>query len=315
MAFDLKNYKIIFMGTPDFAVPILKSLVESGYTLATVFTQPDKKVGREQKIVYSPVKKLALKCSIPVYQPEKLDHEVEQKISSIKPDLIVVAAYGKILPKSILDIPKYGCLNLHASLLPKYRGASPIPAAILSSEKETGVSIMLMDEKMDHGPIINQRKEKIYNNETGKSLHDRLAKIGAELLIQTLPKWFEGKIKPKPQDHTKATYTKIISREDGHIDWTKSAEEIERQIRAFYPWPGSWTIWNGRRLKILQVKLSKLQDARKPGEVFLTKDRKLAIVCSKGYLLVERLQLEGKKQMTAEEFLKGHPDIVGIILK
>lgn len=305
------------MGTPDFAVPVLESLIASSYSLIAVITQPDKEVGREQKLVYLPVKKLALEYNISVYQPEKLDHETEQKISSLSPDLIAVAAYGQIIPKSILDIPKYGSINVHASLLPKYRGASPIQAAILAGEKETGITIMLMDEKMDHGPILAQKKIKIYNNETGESLHDRLAKLGAELLAETLPKWLKGKIKSKPQDHTKATFTKILTREDGHIDWTKSAEEIKCQIRAYYPWPGSWTMLNSKRLKIIQVSSlnSQLSVIKKFGKVFLTENKELAIACGKGCLIIERLQLEGKKEMTAEEFLKGHSNITGTILK
>lgn len=314
---DRAKLKIIFMGTPDFAVPVLTSLISSGYTLSAIFTQPDKKVGREQKLIYSPVKKLALKYKISLYQPEELNQRIEQKIRSLIPDLIVVAAYGKIIPKEILEIPKYGCLNVHASLLPKYRGASPIQAAILAGEKETGVTIMLMDEKVDHGPILAQRKEKIYNNDTGKTLHDRLSKKGAELLIEILPNWFEGKIKPQLQDHSKATYTKMLSRNDGRINWTKPADEIERQIRAYYPWPGSWTKWNGKRLKIFpdSTVSYQLSTNRKLGEVFLTKDERLAITCGKGYLVIGKLQLEGKKKMTTREFLKGYHQITGAVLE
>lgn len=317
MSFNPQNYKIIFMGTPDFAVPVLESLVASPYFLVAVFTQPDKKVGREQKVVSSPIKKLALKSNIFVCQPEKLDQEAEQKISSLKPDLIVVAAYGQIIPRSILDIPKYSCVNVHASLLPEYRGASPIQSAILAGEKETGITIMLMDEKMDHGPILAQKKIKIYNNETGEFLHDRLAKVGAEFLAEVLPKYLEGKIKSKPQDHNKATFTKILTREDGHIDWTKSAEEIKCQVRAYYPWPGSWTVLDSKRLKIIQTSIlnSQLSVIKKPGKVFLTENKELAIACGKGYLTIEKLQLEGKKEMTAEEFLRGYSNIAGTILK
>jgi len=318
MAIKKQNYNLIFMGTPDFATEILSYLLKNKWNVKAVFCQPDKKVGRKQEIVFSPTKKEAIKHNIPVHQPETLkDKIVIEEIKSLKPDLIVVAAYGQIIPKEILEIPKYGSINVHASLLPKYRGASPIQAAILAGEKETGITVMLMDEKMDHGPILAQKKIKIYNNETGESLHDRLAKLGSKVLAETLPKWLEGKIKLKPQNHSKATYTEILKRGDGKIDWKKSQEEIERQIRAFWPWPSSWTIWDKRRLKIVKAKpgTKKIEKKYKPGRVFLTQNKGLAVACGKKYLIVEKLQLEGKKEMSAKEFLRGYSKIVGAILK
>jgi methionyl-tRNA formyltransferase len=292
MKIENLKLKIIFMGTPDFAIPILEAITHcSLFTVCCVITTPDKPVGRQQKITPPPVKKLALKYKIPVLQPEKISQARDQ-ITDYQPDLIVVAAYGQILPKEILNIPKYGCINVHASLLPKYRGSSPIQFAILNDEKTTGVTIMIMDEKMDHGPILAQEKIAIQPNETAQTLHDKLARLGADLLIKTIPQYIQGEIKPQPQDESKATYTKILTRQDGQIDWQKSAQEIERQIRALTPWPGTWTIFNGKRLKILKAKVVNKKD-------------EMAIQTGKGYLLLEMVQPEGKKPMKWEEFLRG----------
>jgi len=253
--------KIIFMGTPEFGAIILEGLCQSEYKPILVITAPDKPAGRKQIITFLPVKIVAQKYNIPVSQPISLKNSscVDFLIEK-GPDLIVVAAYGQILPKEILEIPQYGCLNVHPSLLPKYRGSSPIQYTILNGDKETGVTIILMDEKMDHGPILAARELEfsIFNypsearvGDEGEAfsdlqfsnLHDKLADLGAKLLIETIPKWLAREIKPKPQDDSKATYTKILKKEDGKIDWKKSAEEIERQIRAFELWPGSFTIW------------------------------------------------------------------------
>ncbi len=304
-----KNYKIIFFGTPNFAQPSLEKLINSGYLVIAVVTQPDKKIGRKQKEIYSPVKELALKLNIPVFQPEKIsDPNCIQKIEDLNPDLIVVAAYGQILPKEILEIPKYGCINIHASLLPKYRGASPIQAAILNGDKETGVTIILMDEKMDRGEIVQSAKCKVQKDVTFSELHDELARMGAELLIETLPKWFSGQIKPKTQDESNATYTKILKKEDGQINWNKSAEVIERQIRAFMPWPGSFCFWNNKRLKIVKAKVLNINKTE-PGKVYKI-DSKLAVQTGENMLELERIQLEGKREMDIEEFLRGYPEFV-----
>lgn len=300
--------RIIFIGTPEFAVSSLEALINNGFSPVAVVTNPDKKIDREQNIVPSPVKQIAFKYKIPVYQPEKIS-SLQSQISNLRPDLIIVASYGQIIPKEILDIPKLGCLNVHASLLPKYRGASPIQSAILNDEKETGITIMLMDEKIDHGPILTQEKIKITPDETGQTLHDKLSQLGAKLLIGTLSQWLEGKIKPSPQNHQKATFTKRLFRDDGKIDWQKSAEEIARQIRAFDPWPGTYTQYQGKRLKILKSGAKEEEKGLSPGKIFLTNKKELAVQTSKSALILEKVQPEGKKPMTGQEFLKGHPAI------
>ena len=270
------------MGTPEFGAIILEKLCLTNLKPVLVITAPDKPVGRKQILTPSAVKIVAQRHNI------KVGHRMSNFLK-IRPNLIIVAAYGQILPKKILKIPKYGCLNVHPSLLPKYRGASPIQYAILNGDKKTGVTIMLMDEKMDHGPILNQQKRKINSKITYEELLKELANLGAKLLIGTIPKWIQGKIKPKPQDHSKATYTKILKKEDGKIDWTKKPEEIERQIRAFNPWPGTYTIYNKKRLKILKTEILK------------------------GRLIIKEVQLEGKRQMNFKDFLNGHPDFLNTI--
>lgn len=274
---------IIFIGTPQFGSIILEKLAVSSYSPVAVITAPDKPAGRKQIITSAPVKITAQNYKISVIQPEKIGN-YKLEIKNYNPDLIVVAAYGQILPKEILGMPKYGCLNVHASLLPKYRGPSPIQYAILNGEKETGVTIMLMDEGIDTGPILAQRKTAIGPNETAKQLHDRLAILGAELLIDTIPDWIEGRIKISPQKENEATYTKIISREDGEIDLRRPAEELDRKIRAFSPWPGSYTIYKRRRIKILKTRLENNK------------------------LIIEKVQLAGGKPTELDDFKRGHPD-------
>jgi len=319
MKYGNKKIKIIFMGTPDFGVPSLLSLINQ-VTILAVVTQSDKKVGRKQELSQSPIKKVALEHKIEVLQPEKIKGNAEfiRRVQNLQPDLIVVVAYGFLLPKEILNIPKYGVVNVHASLLPKYRGASPIQAAILNGDKKTGITIMLIDDKMDHGPILAQKQIAITNNDNFETLHDKLAQLGADLLLETLPKYISGEIKPVAQNEAEATYCKILTKEDGKIDWTKSAVEIERQVRAFTPWPGSFTYWDNNVLKILSAsayastKLSLTASA--VGEVLKINDG-LAVACGKDALEVLELQLEAKKPMSAKEFLNGYPGIVGANLK
>ncbi|MFH1838549.1 MAG: methionyl-tRNA formyltransferase [Candidatus Kuenenbacteria bacterium] len=336
---------IIFIGTSNFAVPILKSLIKNKMDVVQIITQPDKSVGRDQKMQASPIKQVALEYKISLFQPENIkDKKNIEVIKKMHSDLIIVASYGQILPKEILEIPKFGCLNIHASLLPKYRGASPIQFAILNGEKETGVTIILMDEKMDRGKIVCNIKCKTQNYYDSQILHDELANLGAELLIKTLPKYIQeikkilnlwikkhqenltiGKIdliNPLfishnssliTQDKSKATYTKILKREDGEINWTKSSQEIENQIRAFSPWPGSFTKFKGKNLKIFKASALNISKSEQNnfhkfnfGEFFLFKNNQLAIKCNKGILIIQELQLEGKKRMPSQEFLKGH---------
>lgn len=315
----MKKIKTILIGTPEFAVRIFKKLKEvelPSVEIMGVVTVEDKPVGRKQELTPSPIKKWALGVKLPILQLEKLNA-----------DLIIAAAYGQIIPKEILEIvdprlgrAKFGALNIHPSLLPKYRGASPIQTAILNGDKETGITIILMDEKMDHGDIVASSKFKVPGSKiTYNELSEKLADLGADLLIKTLPNWIEGKIKPRPQDHSKATFTKIIKKEDGKIDWNKSAEEIERMMRALDPWPGTFTSLKSKvksqKLKVLKAEALKENADKKVGEVFLTDDKKLAIQTGNGILILKQVQLEGKKMMPAKDFLNGHPEIVEAILK
>lgn len=279
--------KIIFIGTPEFGAIILEKLMANGYSPVAVITASDKPAGRKQIITPPPTKISAQKYNIPVLQPEILAN-YKLEITNYKPDLIVVAAYGQILPQEILEIPKHGCLNVHPSLLPKYRGATPIQSAILNGDKETGVTIMLMDEGMDTGPILTQRKTIIGPQETAKQLHDRLAQLGSELLIDVIPDWVNGKIEPILQNEKEATYTKILTRNDGEIDWEKSPQEIDRQVRAYNPWPGTFAFWK-RKKKTIQLKI-------------------LQTGLEKNKLIIKTVQPEGKKPMSFQDFLRGNPN-------
>jgi len=313
-----KELKIAFLGTPEFAVPILEKLIQSRYKPIAVFCAPDKPVGRKQILTSPPVKVIAQKNNIPIYQPENVA-DFKLQITSLNPDLIICAAYSLILPKEVLDVPKFGCLNIHPSLLPKYRGPSPIQYAILNGDKETGVTIIKMNEKIDAGPIVVNYKLQITNYKfTTPQLSQKLSEIGADLLLKILPNWLSGKIRPQPQDESQATYTKIIKKEDGLINWQRSAQEIERQIRAFTPWPGAYTrIMNNEsrimNLKITEAAVSKDGKNKKLGEVFLTDNGELVIRTNDGCLLPGKLQMEGGKPMSADEFLRGHHEIVGQI--
>ena len=245
-----QKLKIIFIGTPEFGAIILKELIKNKYKLALVITAPDKPVGRKQTITSLPVKVLAKKYKISILQPEKISN-VESKIKKLKPDLIVVAGYGEIIPKQILDIPKYSSLNIHPSLLPKYRGASPVQFAILDGDEKTGVTIILMTEKLDQGPILSSLEYVIKDSKvTYQKLEKELASWGAQLLIETIPKWIKGQIKPQPQSKSRVSYARILKKEDGKINWKKKAEEIERQVRAFDPWPSAFCKANNKILKI-----------------------------------------------------------------
>lgn len=301
----MKKIRTILIGTSEFAERIFKKLMEVRLPLVEivgVITTPDKPVGRKQILTPSPVKIWAKKNKLPVLQLEK--------IKELKPDLIIVTAYGQIIPKEILNIPKFGALNIHPSLLPKYRGASPIQTVILNGNKQTGITIMLMDEKMDHGPIVSSSQFMVHGSKmTYEELAEKLADIGAELLIKTLPDYINGKIKPKPQDHPEATFTKIIKKQDGKIDWNKSAEEIERQIRAFHEWPTAYTFFNDKQLKILEADIMEGKN-KKPGKVF-AENKELMVQTGNGVLILKQIQLEGKKPMSTRDFLNGHPEIIG----
>lgn len=305
-----KKIRVIFMGTPEFAVPGLSRLSAAPeFKIVGVFTQPDKPVGRKQILTPPPIKELALKYRLPVFQPKKIRPETVA-IKNLKPDLIVVAAYGKIIPQEILDIPTFGCINVHASLLPKYRGAACLNAPILNGDAETGVTIMKMEAGLDTGPILRQTKIKLSGSETLKNVHDRLAESGAELLIPTLLDFIGGKIKPRAQDDSQASYIKTLSKEDGRVDFQKNAVEIERMIRAYNPWPGTFTAINGEILKIIAVehKAAEISKA-KPGQLFLDGAR-LLIQCGQNALVIIKLQLAGKKIMNSDEFINGYKNLI-----
>lgn len=333
--------RIIFMGTPSFAVPALESLIANrapgvilpdGYEIVTVITRPDKPVGRGKEIVFSPVKQAALAHGIPVWQPGSLKRpETIEALAAYRADLFIVAAFGQILPQAVLDLPRYGTLNIHASLLPRYRGVSPISEAILQGENETGVTIMLIDAGVDTGHILLKRRIPISPLETTGSLTVKLARVGAEALMEALPLWIGGKLTPQPQDEQQASYTRMVRKEDGLIDWHLSADILARQVRAYNPWPGAHTHWRGKLLKILaahpiapthepeELSIPTLGSPSAPlGLVTLRKEdgqSMLLVTTGEGLLAVDRLQLEGKKAMSAEEFLRGYPQIVRDILE
>ncbi len=279
----------------------------SHFPIEAVVTQTDK-ISPRGKIFISETKKFALTHKIPVLTPEKIkgNSEFEEKLHSLNPDLFVIVSYGKILPQHILEIPRYGSINVHPSLLPKYRGATPYQTALLDGVKETGVSIMLMDELMDHGPLLAQEKITLLPDETLKTLHDKLSILGARLLVETIPHFINKDIKPTEQNHKEATFTKLFTREDGEIVWSKSADEIERMVRALNPWPGTFTFFQGKRLKIISTDISEdIKQLEKTGEFFIHKNQ-LYIQTGDGILEILKLQLEGKKIQAAEDFIHGH---------
>ncbi|MDD5489179.1 MAG: methionyl-tRNA formyltransferase [Candidatus Moranbacteria bacterium] len=311
--------KIIFFGTPHFAEKILKDLIAAGYNIAAVFTQSDKKVGRNRETKKSAVKELAEKHSIPVFEPQNLGKgNAKEDIAKLQPDVIIVAAYGKILPKDILEIPKFGAINIHASLLPKFRGASPIQEAILSGEEKTGLTLMLMNEKLDAGEIINQEEIAIGKNDNTLTLTEKLAEASGKILIETLPLWISGAIKAIPQNEKEATYCRTIEKGDGKIDWSEPAETIFKKWKAYHPWPGIFTFFSlekgKKRLKLVEIEAKEKRDIGESiGKVLKYKD-KIAVQTKKGLIVLKKIQLEGKKTMSADDFSKGHKDFLGSVL-
>lgn len=301
--------KLIFMGTPEFALPALERLIEEGHQVEAVITQPDKPAGRGNRPQPPPVKSLALERGIKVYQPERIrkNEQVLSLFREIAPDACIVVAYGKILPESLLAIPKFGCMNVHASLLPKYRGAAPINWAIANGELETGVTIIKMDAGMDTGPILAARATSIYPEETAPELSARLAKMGAELLAETLPQIELGRITPIPQDDSKATYAPMLKREDGLLDWNMTARQIADRVRGFQPWPGAYTFWRGHRLILWRARCASACAAgAEPSTILRIDDSGIAVACGAGSaLLIEELQLEGGRRLRARDFANG----------
>ena len=297
-----KNARIVYMGTPDFAVPCLERLISLGYNVVGVFSQPDKPKGRGYKLAPPPVKEVALAAGIPVFQPEKMrDGTALAILKELAPELIVVVAYGKILPKDILELPKYGCINIHGSLLPKYRGAAPIQWSVINGEKVTGVTSMKLDEGMDTGNMLLKIETPILPDETAGELFDRLAPIGADCLEQTLELFGESAPEGERQDEAQATYAPMLKKEDGAVDFSLPAQKLHDLIRGTSPWPSAYTTLDGARLKLLRSSVT--DGSGRPGELLDAK--KLMIACGDGALLITEVQPEGGKRMNAEDFLRG----------
>lgn len=307
--------RIVFMGTPDFAIPCLERLIESKHDIVGVFCQPDKPKGRSQVLTAPPIKELALKNDIPVFQPKTLKGDAGVEIlKELKPDLVVVTAYGKILPEDFLSYPKYGCINIHGSILPKYRGASPVQWAVLNGDSEAGVTSMQMDAGLDTGDMLLVGKIPVDENETAEGLFDKLSVLGADILEQTIIKLEEGSLVPQKQDDSKANYVGMLSKEMSGIDWSLSAWEVHNKIRGLYSWPGASTVIDGKTLKLHKAKMSDKTGNNIAGSV-IECDKKLVVCCgdNKCVELIE-IQLEGKKRMNAEDFLRGRKIPVGTVL-
>lgn len=307
--------KIVFMGTPDFAVGALEKIIEAGHEVVLVVTQEDKPKGRGKEIQYTPVKECALKHGIEVYQPHRIKaEEGVSKLREYNADVFVVAAYGQILSNEILDMPKYGCVNIHASLLPKYRGAAPIQWSIIDGEKITGVTTQMMAEGIDTGDILDVLEVEIADDETGGSLFDKLTEAGADIILTTLKKLEDGTATRTPQDDSKSSYAKMLDKKLGDIDFSKGADEIERLIRGLNPWPSAYTRYNGKTLKIWKAEVVEKEYEGEPGQIVDKNKKAIIVKTGKGALAITELQPEGKKRMTTEAYLCGAGIEDGIIL-
>ncbi|MCI8727510.1 MAG: methionyl-tRNA formyltransferase [Hungatella sp.] len=300
--------RIVFMGTPDFSVPVLEALAGSKHQVIAVVTQPDKPKGRGKAVVMTPVKEKAVALGIPVYQPAKVrEPEFVQVLKDLNPDTIVVVAFGQILKKNILDLPPFGCVNVHASLLPGYRGSAPIQWAVINGEKESGVTTMMMDEGIDTGDMLEKASIPLESDETGGSLHDKLSRLGAELILSTLTKLEDGTLKRTPQTDENTCYARMLKKSMGDIDWTMDAVSIERLIRGLNPWPSAYTRWNQKTLKIWKAQVLEEEYEGVCGEVVCTDKSRILVKTGKGTLSLKELQPEGKKRMEVEAFLRGYP--------
>ena len=310
--------RVIYMGTPAFSTPPLEQLVESGYQVVGVYTQPDKPAGRGRNVVASPIKAYAEERGLRVFQPTSLRNpDAYGELASFKPDIIVIAAYGRILPKEVVQLPPWGCVNVHPSLLPRHRGPSPVAFTLLEGDEVAGVTLMLLDEGMDSGPIITHEEEPILPQDTVGTMTDRLFQEGAKLLVRSLPLYFQGDLVPRPQEEAQATYARKLVKEDGNIQWGLAAVSLWRQVRAYAPWPGSYTRWRGRLLKVLDAVPVPGGEGSPLGEVVLLESGAMApvgVVTGDGILGLKRVQLEGKKDMDARDFLLGHEGFVGCTL-
>lgn len=305
--------KTVFMGTPEFAVGTLQGLIEAGVNLIGVYTQPDRPKGRGKKLAPPPVKELALKHEIPVFQPQKLRApEAVAELQQLAPDLVVVVAYGQILPQAVLDIPQFGCINVHASLLPRYRGAAPINKAIIDGETVTGITTMLMDAGLDTGDMLVKNSLEIGPDETAGELHDRLAVLGRQTMEETLQQVLTGTLSPEKQNDDESTYAPMMKKEDGLIDWSLPAQEIHDRVRGLAPWPGAYSLLHGEVLKLSRTEA--VEGAGHPGTLLNAGDSGVDVACGDGVLRIGALQLPGKKMMPAADFLRGHQLVRGEIL-
>ena len=316
---------IIFIGTPTFAVPSLHALADSGHSIAAVVTQPDRPAGRRRTLTPPPVKLAALDLGVPVLQPPALrDTDTLAGLRALSPEVFVVVAYGQILRRDVLNIPPRGVLNVHPSLLPRWRGASPIPAAILAGDERTGVTIMLMDAGMDSGPLLAQKEAPVQESDTAGSLGERLAEVGAGLLAETLPRWLAGEIEPRPQDDSRATTCPLIRKEDGALDWSLPSTDTWRRVRAYNPWPGAYTMLDGELLHIWQARPLDANSSARPGTVLelgegwmndvrveAMKQAAFAVQTGRGVLVPLEVQRAGRRALSAAEFLRGVPGLIG----
>ncbi len=307
--------KVIFMGTPDFSTGVLESIIEAGHEVVAVVTQPDKPKGRGHEMQVTPVKEVALKHNLPVLQPKKIrDPEVVEQLEAIEADICVVVAFGQIIPKSILEMKKYGCINVHASLLPAYRGAAPIQWAVVDGLKETGVTIMQMDEGLDTGDMLTKVVVPLDKDETGGSLFDKLSVAGAKLCVETMELIEKGEVTPEKQGETTTEYAKMITKDLGKIDFSKSAVEIERLVRGFNPWPSAYTKLGNKTLKIWSADVLEEEYEGTFGEIIKVSKNEIFVKCGKGTLSLKEIQLEGKKRMAADAFLRGYELKNGVLL-
>lgn len=308
-----KELQIVFMGTPDFAVPVLEGLIEN-YKVRAVVTQPDRAKDRQGNIIETPVKRKAKEHTILVLQPNRIKEEY-QEIVDLKPDLIVTCAYGQIIPKELLDCPRLGCINVHASLLPKLRGGAPIQRAIMNGYKETGITIMYMNERMDEGDIISKKSIEILETDTLESLHDKLMYLGKDLLLETLPSIINETNNREPQDNSEATYAFNIKKEDEKINFNKNARQIYNQIRGLNPFPGAYCLFEGKRLKVFESSLSNNYPMGLNGEITNIYDDGIGVKVGNGEIIFKVVQLEGKKKMNAKDFINGFNDLLGKMLE
>ncbi|MEG2529070.1 MAG: methionyl-tRNA formyltransferase [Anaerovoracaceae bacterium] len=308
--------KIVFMGTPDFSVPVLEKIIEAGHQVGYVVTQPDKAKNRGKKIQHTPVKEKAIENNLIVLQPEKVRGNVEflDKLKEYNPDIIVVVAYGQLLPIEVLELPKFGCVNVHGSLLPKLRGASPIQQAIIQGEEKTGITIMQMAQGLDTGDMLT-KVETTVDHKNATELQKELSELGAKLLVETLALIEDGKITPEKQDDEKSTYAKLIFKQDGKIDFSKSPMEIERLVRGFDPWPGAFCMYNDVQMKLWSAKPLEKKTNQPDGKILEVSNQGIEVSCGGGVLLIEELQVPGKKRVTVEDYLRGNKLEINQFLK